>query len=170
MVGILFFDPWFALRFLWAALFYAGLDSAPKRKRFGTPPRPQNIPSCHKGNKWIKYTPEVQHRPLKMVVGRCWKTTFLLGMWYFRGFVKLPRVLFRQSLATLQVGEGLCHCCFWFSAITTWMLKTQRKYIQIIHSGKLKIAGWKSDPDWRCISYWRLGILQQSLCLFTRRL
>ena len=121
MVGILFFDPWFALRFLRAALFYAGLDSAPKLKRFGTPLRPQNIPSCHKGNKWIKYTPEVQHRPLKMGVGRCWKTTFLLGRWYFRGFVKLPGVLFRQSLPTLQVGEGLCYCCFWFWAISTWI-------------------------------------------------
>ena len=26
------------------------------------------------------------------------------------------------------------------------------------------IAGWNMDPDWRCISYWTLGIFQQSLC------
>ena len=30
------------------------------------------------------------------------------------------------------------------------------------------IAGWKMDPDWRCISYKRIGIFQPAMLVYQR--
>ena len=37
---------------------------------------------------------------------------------------------------------------------------------EIYTPGSTNIAGWKMDPEWRCISYWKMVIFQPAILVY----
>ena len=101
---------------------------------------------------WRTVTKTLEATPASTFWG--WKSFAQVTLQWVPWFCRMPP----WHLGALGVSE--------VSLFNTWWFVGPRPHhpkIEDYTPGSSNIAGWKMDPDWRCISYWTWGY-----CMFTR--